>query len=291
MIFLLLLASITTLAGAAFHYLHIDGVPGSGVAAAVVVFFYAFFLVTQQVGRMLRFPSWYQPQRPGDNQGLKAPIGHATELYKDAINDPLVDHDLHFQPLEIVVDTQGSILPDFDATVGDADDAAGGGGDDNDSSSSSPQPPPPPMVSSSHAAPPKLSFVIRGWHVPPDDCVAESLRQHNKIVFVAVHGAGRDRRAFHRHLPEVHARGYGYVAFDCREHGMSTTKGAGIGYATREPVDVSIVCRYAKAVLGYETVVALVRRALFNLRRLVRVCSFVLACKCHNSHGRSFFIL
>lgn len=93
-------------------------------------------------------------------------------------------------------------------------------------------------------------FTLHGWHVP-----APSTSSKAKICIVLVHGAGRDRRAWLRHMPFLHSAGYGLLAFDCREHGFSSSKKRGIGWHSREATDVVVTCNYAKNVLGYSKIV------------------------------------
>jgi pimeloyl-ACP methyl ester carboxylesterase len=74
---------------------------------------------------------------------------------------------------------------------------------------------------------------------------------------VAVHGAGRDRRAFLRHTPRLHAAGFSVVLFDCREHGTSSAQRRGIGYATREAEDAALMTKHVRNVLKYRNVIAI----------------------------------
>lgn len=90
-------------------------------------------------------------------------------------------------------------------------------------------------------------YTLRGWHVPADRA---------RTVVLLVHGAGRDRRTFMRHVPVFFASGYASLLVDCREHGASSAQGRGVGFTTREALDVIQTAKYAREVLGYEKVVA-----------------------------------
>lgn len=61
----------------------------------------------------------------------------------------------------------------------------------------------------------KAGLVLRGWYVPG----AASADSH-KLGIVCVHGGGRDRRAWLRHIPIFHNRGYDILLFDFSEHGV-----------------------------------------------------------------------
>jgi fermentation-respiration switch protein FrsA (DUF1100 family) len=90
-------------------------------------------------------------------------------------------------------------------------------------------------------------YTLRGWHVP---C------SRARTVVLLVHGAGRDRRTFMRHIPVFFEAGYSTLLIDCREHGTSSSRGLGVGFTTREALDVMHAARYARDSLGYERVVA-----------------------------------
>jgi pimeloyl-ACP methyl ester carboxylesterase len=76
-----------------------------------------------------------------------------------------------------------------------------------------------------------------------------------KTCVVLVHGGGRDKRAFMRHMPVFQKAGYSTLAFDCREHGLSHKEGKGIGWTVREAQDCAVVSKYVRDTLGYENVV------------------------------------
>jgi hypothetical protein len=53
-------------------------------------------------------------------------------------------------------------------------------------------------------------------------------------------------------MPFLNQAGYGLLAFDCREHGFSTSSKRGISWHSREAADVVVACDYAK-VLSFLT--------------------------------------
>jgi len=96
-----------------------------------------------------------------------------------------------------------------------------------------------------------LGYTLRGWFVPAaaneastsatslDTSGIERLpRRRHDIGIVCVHGGGRDRRAFLRHLPLFHHEGYDVLLFDLSEHGISDGTGKGFTFGVREKEDV-----------------------------------------------------
>jgi pimeloyl-ACP methyl ester carboxylesterase len=65
-----------------------------------------------------------------------------------------------------------------------------------------------------------------------------------------------DKINFLRHVPLFHAAGYSTLLIDCREHGTSSRRDLGVGFTTREAMDVVHAARYAREHLGYDRVVA-----------------------------------
>jgi pimeloyl-ACP methyl ester carboxylesterase len=59
-------------------------------------------------------------------------------------------------------------------------------------------------------------LVLRGWFVPASPKAVRTTR----LGMVCVHGGGRDRRAWLRHVPMFHNRGYDVLLFDFSEHGV-----------------------------------------------------------------------
>jgi len=135
------------------------------------------------------------------------------------------------------------------------------------------------------------SFILRAWFVKPRIMDGQTAA---KTCIVCTHGAGRDRRAFLRHIPIFYEANYAVILFDCRDHGISDgmdpgvlgfgangnnhrrhgsveveekkenfrsaqkrKRGRGIGYAAREAWDVAIVTQYARKILNYEYIVAI----------------------------------
>eukprot|EP00013_Stygamoeba_regulata_P022457 CAMPEP_0177652118 /NCGR_PEP_ID=MMETSP0447-20121125/12934_1 /TAXON_ID=0 /ORGANISM="Stygamoeba regulata, Strain BSH-02190019" /LENGTH=455 /DNA_ID=CAMNT_0019155291 /DNA_START=169 /DNA_END=1536 /DNA_ORIENTATION=+ len=84
-------------------------------------------------------------------------------------------------------------------------------------------------------------ITLRGWWVP-----AKEGSKPQQTTIVCVHGGGRDRRAWLRHLPIFYERGYSTLLFDLREHGQSDGTGRGFSYGCVECLDVSAAVKYAK---------------------------------------------
>ena len=105
------------------------------------------------------------------------------------------------------------------------------------------------VASAPQAAP--RTYTLRAWHI-----VGQSLGGCTpRTLVVLVHGAGRDRRTFMRHTPVFFNAGYSTLLIDCREHGTSSATGKGMGFTTREAIDVIQAARYGREVLGYEKIV------------------------------------
>mmetsp|Transcript_37989 Transcript_37989/g.61559 ORF Transcript_37989/g.61559 Transcript_37989/m.61559 type:complete len:394 (+) Transcript_37989:210-1391(+) len=90
---------------------------------------------------------------------------------------------------------------------------------------------------------------LRGWFVPSSNPAA-------KVGIVTVHGGGRDRRAFLRHVPIFHREGYPVMLFDISDHGLSDGNSRGFTYGTREQFDVLAAVAYMRS-RGIEKVVCL----------------------------------
>lgn len=85
-----------------------------------------------------------------------------------------------------------------------------------------------------------------------------------RSVVVAVHGGGRDRRAFLRHTGAIfHPAGFDTLLFDCAGHGLSDDRrpwplsrwpGRALSWGTREHADVAGAVAWARR-SGYERVV------------------------------------
>lgn len=95
-------------------------------------------------------------------------------------------------------------------------------------------------------------YTLRGWYVPPPQ--RETPREMG-IVFV--HGGGRDRRTWERHLPFIHAAGYGCLMFDFREAGLSSGKMRGFTFGMKERFDVVAACDFMQSTYGYKRICAM----------------------------------
>ena len=91
--------------------------------------------------------------------------------------------------------------------------------------------------------------MLRGWHVPVESELG--------TIIVMVHGGGRDRRAFLRHVPLFHRNDYACLLFDLSEHGVSDGTRRGFSYGVREHKDVIAAAQFAKKTLGYKRIVVL----------------------------------
>jgi pimeloyl-ACP methyl ester carboxylesterase len=91
---------------------------------------------------------------------------------------------------------------------------------------------------------------LRGWYVPGDKTVAK--RPTTGIVFL--HGGGRDRRTWLRHVPMFHQRGYDCLLFDFREHGCSDGAMKGLTFGMKERYDALAAAHYMKHVRHFERV-------------------------------------
>lgn len=93
-------------------------------------------------------------------------------------------------------------------------------------------------------------YTLRGWYVPPPAVGAR------KMGIVLVHGGGRDRRAWLRHVPFLHKAGYGCLLFDFREHGLSDGNMRGFSYGMKERFDVISACQFMRSTYKYERICA-----------------------------------
>ncbi|KAA8496666.1 Protein ABHD12B [Porphyridium purpureum] len=82
-------------------------------------------------------------------------------------------------------------------------------------------------------------FKLSGW------LISNAASQDGRFV-VCIHGAGRDRRAFLRHLPVFYAKGYNVLLFDLSEHGQSDGSNRGFSFGVREASDVRAVVQYLR---------------------------------------------
>jgi alpha-beta hydrolase superfamily lysophospholipase len=94
-------------------------------------------------------------------------------------------------------------------------------------------------------------YTLRGWYVPPPKHKAA-----REMGIVFVHGGGRDRRTWERHLPFIHAAGYGCLMFDFREAGLSSGKMRGFTFGMKERFDVIAACDFMQSRYGYKRICA-----------------------------------
>ncbi|CBZ25202.1 conserved hypothetical protein [Leishmania mexicana MHOM/GT/2001/U1103] len=94
-------------------------------------------------------------------------------------------------------------------------------------------------------------YTLRGWYVPPPPGKAR------EIGIVLVHGGGRDRRSWERHVPFLHNAGYGCLLFDFREHGLSSGKMRGFTFGMKERFDVVAACALMQSKYGYQRICAM----------------------------------
>ncbi|KNH09666.1 Alpha/beta hydrolase fold protein [Perkinsela sp. CCAP 1560/4] len=92
-------------------------------------------------------------------------------------------------------------------------------------------------------------YNLSGWFVP-------SMSEDNQTGIVLVHGGGRDRRAWLRHVRIFHDAGFAVLLFDFREHGMSQGSGKGFTYGVQERHDVVAAAKYLKQKCSLSTVCA-----------------------------------
>ena len=92
--------------------------------------------------------------------------------------------------------------------------------------------------------------VLRGWLIPH-----LSTEPENEICIVAVHGGGRDRRAWLRHTPIFVHNGCSVLMFDFEEHGISDGAQRGIGWCTYEPDNVLAAVEYTKHTLQFKHII------------------------------------
>ncbi|KAG5508899.1 hypothetical protein GH5_06111 [Leishmania sp. Ghana 2012 LV757] len=94
-------------------------------------------------------------------------------------------------------------------------------------------------------------YKLRGWYVPPPQGKAR------EMGIVLVHGGGRDRRSWERHVPFLHNAGYGCLLFDFREHGLSSGKMRGFTFGMKERFDVVAACDLMQSKYGYKRICAM----------------------------------
>ncbi len=88
--------------------------------------------------------------------------------------------------------------------------------------------------------------VLRGWLIPGNP--------HATAGIVAVHGGGADRRHFLFTVPMFHEAGYPVLLFDCREQGISESRGRGVGFGVREYADTISAVDFVKQETGLQRI-------------------------------------
>ncbi|KAK7197674.1 Ankyrin repeats protein [Novymonas esmeraldas] len=94
-------------------------------------------------------------------------------------------------------------------------------------------------------------YTLRGWYVPPPPELAK------QMGIVLVHGGGRDRRTWERHVPFLHNAGYGCLLFDFREHGLSSGNMRGFTFGIKERFDVVAACELMQTKYGHKRICAM----------------------------------
>lgn len=94
-------------------------------------------------------------------------------------------------------------------------------------------------------------YTLRGWYVSPP------AGKEKPVGIVLVHGGGRDRRSWERHVPFLHNAGYGCLLFDFREHGLSSGKMRGFTFGMKERFDVVAACGLMQEKYGYKRICAM----------------------------------
>lgn len=173
-------------------------------------------------------------------------VGAAQKHYNGRITNPLVDFQLPFKNITIHCRDAWRLRNDAEAAAATLAAAATSHTKKSSSNESDETKPFLSTTSINVASTPSEHYQLRGWYIP-----AERAR----TLVILVHGAARDRRTFMRHTPIFHSAGYSTLLIDCREHGTSSNLDRGIGFTTRESLDVVHAARYGKFQLGYEKIV------------------------------------
>jgi pimeloyl-ACP methyl ester carboxylesterase len=94
---------------------------------------------------------------------------------------------------------------------------------------------------------------LRGWFVPAARGSGDD--EPPPATVVLTHGGGRDRRAWLRHLPFLHAAGFDALLFDLRGHGASDGLGFGLSHGIREHEDVLAAVAFARTARAARVVI------------------------------------
>ncbi|EPY32535.1 hypothetical protein AGDE_08598 [Angomonas deanei] len=95
------------------------------------------------------------------------------------------------------------------------------------------------------------NYTLRGWYVPAKET------NKREVGIVLVHGGGRDRRTWERHIPFLHKAGYGCLLFDFREHGLSDGNMRGFTFGIKERFDVISAVQVMETRFGYSKICAM----------------------------------
>lgn len=76
--------------------------------------------------------------------------------------------------------------------------------------------------------------------------------ENRDVGIILVHGGGRDRRSWLRHIYFLHQAGYGCLLFDLREHGLSDGRMRGLWFGMRERYDVVAAADFMRHQLHYK---------------------------------------
>ncbi|CAF1141199.1 unnamed protein product [Didymodactylos carnosus] len=204
-----------------FYYFHFS------LLIIILSFLLPIIIVVQYISYLFLHPKWHISTRNPKN-GLPVKIsGSAAQFYGSKITNPKIDFNIDFTEVEIDCLDKWPVLSSLE--------------DANDNHLTN--------LNLKHK-----SHILRAWFVLPN---SNNNDIKTSTCILAVHGAGRDRRNFMRHLPIFHSSGYAVLLIDCREHGISDSHGMGIGWASREAIDVINAAYYIKYKLNYNKCVVL----------------------------------
>lgn len=97
---------------------------------------------------------------------------------------------------------------------------------------------------------------LRGWFIDRRGAAKTGDAAREGLAVVFVHGGGRDRRAFLRHVPMVCGEsGFSAVLYDARGHGASDLDHVGLSYGIREHEDAMAAADWVRKSRGFEKVV------------------------------------
>ena len=94
-------------------------------------------------------------------------------------------------------------------------------------------------------------YTLRGWFVPGQE--TEGVTPPS-MGLVFLHGGGRDRRTWLRHLPMFHKQGYSCLLFDFSEHGTSDGAKRGLSFGMRERYDALAAAEFMRVQRGFKYV-------------------------------------